>query len=50
MMNFADLPEWVQWLAQDADGIWHPQGVGRGCPRREEAVVGTAAKAATTSL
>jgi hypothetical protein len=36
-MNFADLPEWVEWLAQDADGTWHPQGVGRGC--KEEAVV-----------
>lgn len=22
MMNFADLPEWVEWLAQDADGTW----------------------------
>jgi hypothetical protein len=22
MMNFADLPDWVEWLAQDADGTW----------------------------
>jgi hypothetical protein len=21
-MNLADLPEWVRWLAQDADGSW----------------------------
>ena len=38
-MTFDKVPEWATWLAQDADGTWHPQGVGRGCPRREEAVV-----------
>ena len=21
-LNVADLPAWVQWLAQDADGTW----------------------------
>jgi|GEM_PF-473925 len=60
MMDFDKLPDWVDWLAQDADGTWHPQGVGRGCPRREEAVVvqqlklqqprSKAAKAATATL
>jgi hypothetical protein len=24
-------PEWAAWMAQDEDGTWHPQGVGRGC-------------------
>jgi hypothetical protein len=28
---FDNLPEWAAWLAQDADGTWHPQGVDRGC-------------------
>jgi hypothetical protein len=40
-MSLGKLPEWVAWLAQDADGTWHPQGAGRGC---------RAAKAATTTL
>jgi hypothetical protein len=21
--HWIDAPEWAQWLAQDADGIWH---------------------------
>ena len=21
-LNFANLPDWVQWLAQDANGTW----------------------------
>jgi len=37
MMNFDKVPEWVAWLAQDADGAWHPQGVGRGCKAAEAA-------------
>lgn len=41
MTPLADAPDWVAWFAQDADGTWHPQGVGRGCK---------AAKAATSTL
>jgi hypothetical protein len=32
-MIFDEVPDWVAWLAQDADGAWNPQGVGRGCCR-----------------
>ena len=32
-MTFDKVPGWAAWLAQDADGAWHSQGVGRGCPR-----------------
>ena len=34
---FDNIPEWAAWLAQDADGTWHPQGVGRGCKAAEAA-------------
>jgi hypothetical protein len=40
-MTFDKVPDWVRWLAQDADGTWYPQGAGRGCK---------AAKAATPTL
>ena len=40
-MTFDKVPEWAAWLAQDEDGTWHPQEVGRGCK---------ADKSATTSL
>lgn len=33
----ADPPEWARWIAQDADGTWYPQGVGRGCNAAEAA-------------
>ena len=26
-MSFDEVPDWAAWLAQDADGTWHPQGV-----------------------
>jgi hypothetical protein len=25
-MTFDKVPDWVAWLAQDADGTWHPKG------------------------
>jgi len=34
-MNFDKVPGWVAWVAQDADGTWHPQGAGRGCKAAE---------------
>jgi hypothetical protein len=40
-MNLDEVPAWARWLAQDADGTWHPQGAGRGC---------IAAEAATATL
>jgi len=36
-MTFDKVPDWVRWLAQDADGAWHPQGAGRGCKAAEAA-------------
>jgi hypothetical protein len=30
-MTFDKVPGWAAWLAQDADGTWHPQGAARGC-------------------
>ena len=36
-MSLDKVPEWVAWLAQDADGVWHPQGAGRGCETAEAA-------------
>lgn len=36
-MTFDKVPDWVRWLAQDADGTWHPQGAGRGCKAAEAA-------------
>jgi hypothetical protein len=36
-MTFDKVPCWVRWLAQDADGAWHPQGVGRCCKAAEAA-------------
>ncbi|MHB1143411.1 MAG: hypothetical protein ACYCZS_00755 [Thiobacillus sp.] len=36
-MTFDKAPGWARRLAQDADGAWHPQGVGRGCKAAEAA-------------
>jgi len=36
-MTFDKVPDWARWLAQDADGTWHPQGAGRGCKAAEAA-------------
>ena len=36
-MMFDKVPAWARWLAQDEDGTWYPQGVGRGCKAAEAA-------------
>jgi hypothetical protein len=40
-MTLDEVPDWVAWLAQDADGTRHPRGAGR---------VRQAAEAATATL